>query len=186
MEDYHQSTFFMKNLKSINLEELDLNKLKFLDYSRNLIKFVPKEIFEHNLIEVLLESNMIRKINPTSSSILSISLENNLIKVIPKNIYEFKSICFLNLSKNNIKNIPKSIKKCYNLKFLSLSYNRVKKFNLKKNFSDLNLSYNKIRKFKFRESSNTINVSNNKIKKIMVKSKILWILQAQRNFISKI
>ena len=82
----------------------------------------------------------------TPDEVIRLVLRKNKLKEIPKEIFQFTNLQYLDLSKNKIKEIPEDIGKLQNLQKLILSRNNIevlpKEIGMLKNLTELNVNQN--------------------------------------------
>ena len=167
-----------QNIKYFPNFILELDSLKILNLSNNLLVQIPNKIYElTNLEELYLKNNNLKKIHDgicKLKNLHTLNISSNNISIISNQINKLVNLESLNLSNNNLSSLPLSFYKLCNLKNLDLSNN---------NFKYINISICKLRGLE------KLNLKNNKITYLTKNIKYLTnlkILLINNNFIDKL
>jgi Leucine-rich repeat (LRR) protein len=130
----------------------NLTQLEYLNLSNNIIRLVPKKLFNLlNLTDLKLKNTRISYIPDEIgklTKLLNLNITFNQIEKIPKQIENLLNLKYLNLSYNNILNIPEELFKLTNIKEIDLSKNKIstisKNIQSLTNLEQLNINTNDI------------------------------------------
>ncbi len=120
------------NLSNCNLTKLPdisgFKNIKILTASNNNLKTVPVHCLKSDsLQEVVFSNNQLKRIRfPKNTTIISVKLNNNRFRRIPRSLKRLKNLKSLEMGHNRIKHIPRFLRKMNALKEISLNFNTVK------------------------------------------------------------
>lgn len=139
-------------LKTIPNEVGNLQKLKSINLSKNIIEIIPDSFINLNKIEIInVSKNKIQTFPELNINLKELKCNNNNISVFPETFLNLLNLEILEISNNQIEEIPKDIDRMKSLKNLNLSNNRIIEIpqtieNLKK-LQELSIKDNDIENF---------------------------------------
>ncbi len=102
--------------------------IKSIRASFNNIKRVPAgQLKSDSLHKVIFSFNQLKRIRfPKNASIISVVLDGNKFKRIPRSLRRLKSLKTLDINHNHIKRVPGFLRRMDSLQEINLSFNRIK------------------------------------------------------------